>query len=138
MMIKNMRIIDVHLKSTAKKLWMLLLKYFELRRFELKSLWKSSASVERHLTPGRKMHTLFCISLDAGMRLLCRFMLWFECKQHTLVARLIQKSVRILRPGDNLQNGAPLMQMRRYGAQLLNKVVIFVLFPKKKRFLVVS
>ncbi len=34
----NMRIIDVHLKSTAKKLWMSLLKNIELRRFELKLL----------------------------------------------------------------------------------------------------
>ncbi len=62
------------------------------------------------------MRTLFCISLDTGMRRLRRFTLWFECKQRTLVARLIEKSVRILRPGDNLQNGATLTQRRRYGA----------------------
>ncbi len=78
------------------------------------------------------MCTLFCISLDTGMRLICWFTLWFECKQRSLVARLIQKSVCILRPGDNLQNGTTLTQRRRYGALLLNKVVVFVLFPYKK------
>ncbi len=66
------------------------------------------------------MRTYFCISLDTGMRLLLRFMLWFERKQRTLVARLIQKTVCILCPGDNLQNGATLTQKRSYDALVLN------------------
>ncbi len=37
------------------------------------------------------MRTVFCISLDTGMRLLCRFTLWFEWKKR-------KKSVRVLRP----------------------------------------
>ncbi len=84
------------------------------------------------LSPGRKMRTLFCVSLKTGMRLIRRFTLWFERKQSSLVAQLTQKSVRILRPGINLQNGATLTQRRPYGASLLNKVVILVLFPYKK------
>ncbi len=32
------------------------------------------------LSPGSKMHTVFYISLDTGMSLPRRFMLWFECK----------------------------------------------------------
>ncbi len=36
--------------------------------------------------------------------------------RHIPVSRLIQRSVRILRPGDNLQNGTTLTQRRRYGA----------------------
>ncbi len=62
------------------------------------------------------MRTLFCVTLDTGMRLIRRFTLWFEPKQRILVAQLTQKSVRILRPEDNLQNGATLTQRRRYGA----------------------
>ncbi len=62
----------------------------------------------------KNYRALFCVSLDTGMRLR-RFTLWFERKQHILVAQLTQKSVRILRPGDNLQNGATLTQ-RCYGA----------------------
>ncbi len=36
------------------------------------------------------MCTLFHISLDTGLCLLCHFPLWFERKQRTLVARMIQ------------------------------------------------
>ncbi len=53
------------------------------------------------LSPGRKMCTLFCISLDTGMRLIHWFTLWFECRQLSLVAQLTQ-SARVLRPGINL------------------------------------
>ncbi len=72
-----------------------------------------------------KIRTLFYISLDTVgggggggpyRFILHQFTLWFECKQRIPVSRLIQKSVRILHPGDNLQNGATLMQRRRYGA----------------------
>ncbi len=45
------------------------------------------------------------------------------------VSRLTQKSVRILHQGDKR---ALRWQRRRYSAKLLNKVVIFVLFPYKK------
>ncbi len=74
------------------------------------------------------MRTLFCISRATRVRCLRSN----QRRRRNPVSRLIQKSVHILRPGDNLQNGATLTQRRRYGALLLNKVVIFVLFPYKK------
>ncbi len=50
--------------------------------------------------------------------------------QRTLVAQLIQKTVRILCPGDNLQNGATLTQET---LQCLNvEVCYFCFFPYKK------
>ncbi len=44
------------------------------------------------LSPGSKMHTVFNISLDTGMSLPRRFMLWTQ----TSVSRLIQKNTCIL------------------------------------------
>ncbi len=56
------------------------------------------------MSPQRQRSTKcidFCISLDTGIRRLRRFRLWFECKQRTLVARLIQKSIHIWLRGDD-------------------------------------
>ncbi len=50
------------------------------------------------------MRTLFCVSLDRDASY-ADLRSDLNGKQRILVARLIQKSVRILRPGDNLQNG---------------------------------
>ncbi len=84
-----------------------------------------------------KICFVFCVSLDTGMHLLHRFTLWFERKQRTFVARLIQKSVRILRPGDNLQNGTTLTQMRCYVPNCWIKSLLFLISYKNysRRFI---
>ncbi len=57
-----------------------------------------------------------CISRATRMRCLHSNQSVNRCRRRIPVSRLTQKSVRILHPGDNLQNGATRTQRRRYGA----------------------